>query len=185
MSTASSQQPDIVRNNAGAAHEPLPASKLVRESCISDFISTFDSQPNKKLSNEIFEIENSRNTSSEKQKTKLDMVKLKLFFSFSFFYWACYWDSFGVVSQDVGKRENVDRDWRRRLKKINGRRWKFWGGLKAKMNDKEKKASSRSTAAAAGIIYTTASGLHRMWVRSEGPRANKTQKKTEKKNLGR
>jgi hypothetical protein len=26
---------------------------------------------------------------------------------FSFLFLTCYWNSFGVVSQDVGKRENV------------------------------------------------------------------------------
>lgn len=49
-----------------------------------------------------------------------------------------------------------------------------FGGAKGKNEYKEKEASSRSTAA--GIIYCTASGLHRMWVRSEGPRTNSKKK---------
>lgn len=53
-----------------------------------------------------------------------------------------------------------------------------FGGAKGKNEYKEKEASSRSTAA--GIIYCTASGLHRMWVRSEGPRTN-SKKKLKKK----
>lgn len=85
MSTASSQQPDIVCETMRA----LLTNRFRRPNSYERVVLVTSSQHsthnNRKLSNEIFEIENSRNTSSEKQKNKIGYGKVEIIFFFFFF----------------------------------------------------------------------------------------------------